>query len=65
MDIDDEELDEVTKLKSRAGKKCDRAEAAEAGSTFGGDDDSAVELDAEDDIKARRHRRKTCVPFDG
>jgi hypothetical protein len=55
MDIDDEELDEVTELKSRAGKKRDRAEA---GSTFGGDDDSAVELDAEDDIKARRRRRK-------
>ena len=56
MDIDDEELDEVTELKSRAGKKRDRAEA---GSTFGGDDeDSAVELEPEDDIKARRRRRK-------
>ena len=55
MDIDDEELDEVTELRSRAGKKRDRTEA---GSTFGGDDDSAVELEPEDDIKARRRRRK-------
>ena len=55
MDIYDEELDEVTELRSRAGKKRDRAEA---GSTFGGDDDSAVELEPEDDIKARRRRRK-------
>jgi hypothetical protein len=57
MDIDDEELDEVTELNSRAcGKKRDRAEA---GSTFGGDDeDSAAELEHEDDTKARRRRRK-------
>lgn len=57
MDIDDEEVDEVTELRSIAcGKKRDRAEA---GSTFGGDDeDSAVELEPEDDIKARRRRRK-------
>ena len=57
MDIDDEELDEVTELRPRSrGKKRDRAEA---GSTFGGDDeDSAVELEPEDDIKARRRRRK-------
>ena len=56
MDIDGEELDEVTELRSRAGKKRDRAEA---GSTFGGDDeDSAAELEPEDDIKARRRRRK-------
>ena len=57
MDIDDEELDEVTELRSRArGKKRDRAEA---GSTFGGDDeDSAIELEPEEDIKARRRRRK-------
>ena len=57
MDIDDEELDEVTELRSRAcGKKRDRAEA---GSTFGGDDeDSAIELEHEDDVKARRRRRK-------
>lgn len=56
MDID-EEVDEVTELRSRAcGKKRDRTEA---GSTFGGDDeDSAVELEPEDDIKARRRRRK-------
>ena len=56
MDIDDEELDEVTELRSRAGKKRDRAEA---GSTFGGDDEeSEVEPESEDDIKARRRRRK-------
>ena len=57
MDIDDEELDEITELRSRSrGKKRDRAEA---GSTFGGDDeDSAAELEPEDDIKARRRRRK-------
>ena len=51
MDIDDEELDEVTELRSRAGKKRDRA-------TFDDDDDSAVDLEPEDDIKARRRRRK-------
>ena len=51
MDIDDEELDEVTELWSRAGKKRDRA-------TFDDDDDSAVDLEPEDDIKARRRRRK-------
>jgi hypothetical protein len=57
MDIDDEELDEVTELRSRArGKKRDRAEA---GSTFGGDDeDIAIELEPEEDIKAQRRRRK-------
>ena len=56
MDIDGEGLDEVTELRSRVGKKRDRAEA---GSTFGGDDeDSLVELEPEDDIKARRRRRK-------
>ena len=57
MDIDDEELDEITELRPKLrGKKRDRAEA---GSTFGGDDeDSAVEVEPEDDIKARRRRRK-------
>lgn len=57
MDIDNEELDEITELTSRTrGKKRDRAEA---GSTFGGDDeDSTAELEPEDDIKARRRRRK-------
>lgn len=57
MDIDDEELDEITELTSRSrGKKRDRAEA---GSTFGGDDDdSTAEVEPEDDIKARRRRRK-------
>jgi len=57
MDIDDEELDEITELTSRSrGKKRDRAEA---GSTFGGDDDdSAAEHEPEDDVKARRRRRK-------
>ncbi|KAF8958467.1 hypothetical protein BDZ97DRAFT_1442121 [Flammula alnicola] len=56
MDVDDEEADELTELKSTTrGKKRDRAEA---GSTFGGDDDeSADELEA-DDSKARRRRRK-------
>jgi len=57
MDVDEEEEDEITELKSvYRGKKRDRAEA---GSTFGGDDDdSAVEHEAEDDSKARRRRRK-------
>ena len=57
MDIDDEELDEITELRqSSRGKKRDRAEA---GSTFGGEDeDSEAELGHEDDVKARRRRRK-------
>ncbi|KAF8165738.1 hypothetical protein B0H34DRAFT_690308 [Crassisporium funariophilum] len=59
MDIDDEEADEITELKSlNRGKKRDRAEA---GSTFGGDDDdSAAELEA-DDAKARRRRKRRTV----
>ncbi|KAG6910133.1 hypothetical protein DXG01_012892 [Tephrocybe rancida] len=55
MDIDEEEEDEVGVLRSIArGKKRDRAEA---GSTFGGDDedDSSHEVDSE---KARRHRKR-------
>jgi hypothetical protein len=56
MDVDDdEEADEITELKSsNRGKKRDRAEA---GSTFGGDDESASEIE-EGDSKARRRRRK-------
>ncbi|TFK28933.1 hypothetical protein FA15DRAFT_664569 [Coprinopsis marcescibilis] len=51
MDID-EEMDEVPDMASGVrGKKRDRAEA---GSTFGGDDDSAPE----DDAKNRHSRRK-------
>ena len=55
MDIDEED-DEVPELRpSTRGKKRDRAEA---GSTFGGDDDdSAQEAEAEDS-KARRHRKR-------
>ena len=58
MEIDDNEAeDEVAELKSISrGKKRDRAEA---GSTFGGDDeDSIPEAEIEDDVKARRRRRK-------
>ena len=57
MDIDDEEWDEITELRSRSrGKKRDRAEA---GSTFGGDDeDSAAEIEPENDVKNLRRRRK-------
>lgn len=58
MEVDDnEEEDEVTDLRPGVrGKKRDRAEA---GSTFGGDDeDSAPEAEVEDDAKARRRRRK-------
>ena len=58
MEIDEnEDDDEVAELKSISrGKKRDRAEA---GSTFGGDDeDSAHEVEAEEDSKARRRRRK-------
>jgi hypothetical protein len=58
MEIDDNEADdEVAELKSISrGKKRDRAEA---GSTFGGDDEDSVhEAEDEDDIKARRRRRK-------
>ncbi|KDR84128.1 hypothetical protein GALMADRAFT_236804 [Galerina marginata CBS 339.88] len=60
MDVDDEEADEITELKSTLrGKKRDRAEA---GSTFGGDDeDSGVELEAEGDAKARRQRKRRTV----
>ena len=56
MDID-EDMDDITELKliSR-GKKRD---CAEAGSTFGGDDDeSALDNEGEGDSKLRRRRRK-------
>lgn len=57
MDVDDEEMDNVTELKPISrGKKRGRAEA---GSTFGNDDeDSAVEPEADGDPKLRRRRRK-------
>ncbi|KAF8897910.1 hypothetical protein BD779DRAFT_408507 [Infundibulicybe gibba] len=56
MEIDEED-DNLPELKSISrGKKRDRAEA---GSTFGGDDeDSAPEVEHEDDAKAERRRRK-------
>lgn len=59
MEIDDNEADdEVAELKSISrGKKRDRAEA---GSTFGGDDEESVyEAEIEDDIKRRRRKRRT------
>ncbi|KAG6840647.1 hypothetical protein C0991_005370, partial [Blastosporella zonata] len=55
MDVDDEDEDDIQVLRSGArGKKRDRAEA---GSTFGGDDedDSGHEVDSE---KAHRHRKR-------
>jgi len=57
MDVDDdEEADEITELKStNRGKKRDRAEA---GSTFGGDDDESASEIEDGDFKARRRRRK-------
>jgi hypothetical protein len=58
MEIDDDEADdEVAELKAISrGKKRDRAEA---GSTFGGDDEDSVhEAEIEDDVKARRRHRK-------
>ncbi len=57
MDVDDEEMDDITELKPISrGKKRDRAEA---GSTFGGDDeDSTAEHEADGDSKLRRRRRK-------
>lgn len=60
VDIDDEEADEVSELRSAArGKKRDRAEA---GSTFGGDDDeSADEVEADGNSKARRRRKRRTV----
>ncbi|KJA29698.1 hypothetical protein HYPSUDRAFT_229912 [Hypholoma sublateritium FD-334 SS-4] len=60
VDIDDEEADEVSELRSAArGKKRDRAEA---GSTFGGDDDeSADEVEGDGNSKARRRRKRRTV----
>lgn len=57
MDIDDEDMDDITELKPFSrGRKRDRAEA---GSTFGGDDDeSALENEVDGDSKLRRRRRK-------
>jgi hypothetical protein len=57
MDIDDEDMDDITELKPFSrGRKRDRAEA---GSTFGGDDDeSAFENEVDGDSKLRRRRRK-------
>ena len=60
VDVDDEEADEVSELPSTArGKKRDRAEA---GSTFGGDDDeSADEIEVDGHSKARRRRKRRTV----
>jgi hypothetical protein len=57
MDIDEEDMDDITELKPISrGRKRDRAEA---GSTFGGDDDeSALENEVDGDSKLRRRRRK-------
>lgn len=55
MDIDEEE-DAVPELRSAVrGKKRDRAEA---GSTFGGDDEDSPHEAEEDDAKARRYRKR-------
>jgi len=61
MDVDDEEADEITELKpTLRGKKRDRAEA---GSTFGGDEENS-DLDveaAEGEEKSRRRRKRRTV----
>ncbi|KAF9555350.1 hypothetical protein CPC08DRAFT_134987 [Agrocybe pediades] len=56
MDVDDEEMDELAPLKSSTrGRKRDRAEA---GSTFGGDEDrSDVEVEGDEKTRKRRKRR--------
>ncbi|PPQ72777.1 hypothetical protein CVT24_012803 [Panaeolus cyanescens] len=58
MDIDDEEADEVSELRpSLRGKKRDRAEA---GSTFGGDDEES-EPEVDTSKARRRHRKRRTV----
>lgn len=60
MDVDDEEMDDITELKPISrGKKRDRAEA---GSTFGGDDeDSTAEHEGDSKLRRRRRKRRTVA----
>ncbi|KAI3616531.1 hypothetical protein WG66_011498 [Moniliophthora roreri] len=57
MDVDEERDDvgELIHLQSSRGKKRDRAEA---GSSFGGDDDENIEQDVEDYGQKSRHRKR-------
>lgn len=58
MEIDDEEADEISELRSAyRGKKRDRAEA---GSTFGGDDEES-EPEVDNSKARRRHRKRRTV----
>ena len=62
MDIDDEDMDDITELKPFSrGRKRDRAEA---GSTFGGDDDESSlgnEVDGDSKLRRRRRKRRTVA----